>query len=165
MRCSSRPVRTLAVTALVPVALLTAGPTASAAPAPATADVQAGETQKAQLLAAINAERAAAGLPALRLDAAAVDSARQWAAHLARTGTLAHHPDLEASLVGQGATTWTLAGENVGVGPHVAQIHPAFMASPTHRANVLRPEFSEVGIGATEAADGQVWVAVHFLGG
>lgn len=39
------------------------------------------------------------------------------------------------------------AGENLAIAPNVAQAHAGLLASPDHRANILRPTFDEVGIG------------------
>jgi uncharacterized protein YkwD len=39
----------------------------------------------------------------------------------------------------------------------------AFMNSPTHRANILKPEYQYVGIGAYTAADGRFWTTEVYL--
>ena len=41
--------------------------------------------------------------------------------------------------------------------------HQALMNSPTHRKNILNPEYKYVGIGAYIAKDGRFWVTEHFL--
>lgn len=42
---------------------------------------------------------------------------------------------------------YALAGENLAVAPSAAEAHRGLMASPDHRANILRDDFDEVGIG------------------
>lgn len=43
---------------------------------------------------------------------------------------------------------YALAGENLAVAPTAAEAHDGLMASPDHRANILRAGFDEIGIGA-----------------
>lgn len=43
------------------------------------------------------------------------------------------------------------------------QGHQALMNSPTHRKNILNPEYRYIGIGAYIGDDGQFWVTEHFL--
>lgn len=120
-------------------------------------------TQKDQLLWITNAERARVGLGPLVLREGVADVARQWAAHLAGDLRLSHRSDLGGALNGAGVTGWRASGENVGSGPHVSDVHRAFMASSAHRAILLSPAYSQVGIGVT-AAGGRVWVTVNFVG-
>ena len=56
------------------------------------------------------------------------------------------------------AIRFTLAGENITVntfepGQTVATAQADLMSSPTHRANILRPEFNLVGVGIAVAAN------------
>lgn len=145
-----------------------ASPSAAAAPArsvalaASTADGSE-PTQKEQLLYITNAERARAGLAPLTLRTGVADVARQWAANLARDGRLGHRPDLGPALAREGVTGWRTTGENVGYGPHVSDVHRSFMASPSHRAILMSPDFTEIGIGVT-ASGGRVWVTVDFVG-
>lgn len=41
--------------------------------------------------------------------------------------------------------------------------HQALMNSPTHRKNILNPDYKYIGIGAYIAKDGRFWVTEHFL--
>ena len=145
--------RTSAITPL-------AHPATPAVPAPAA---PAAPTQKAQLLELVNAERRQAGLAPLALHDGVADVARSWAAQLAREGALRHRPDLTDALGRAGVTDWSTAGENVGYGPDVREVHGRFMGSASHRRNVLDARFTHVGIGVT-AADGRVWVTVDLVG-
>ncbi len=45
----------------------------------------------------------------------------------------------------------------------VEEGHKALMNSPTHRANILKPEYEYVGIGAYTAPDGRFWTTEIFL--
>lgn len=54
------------------------------------------------------------------------------------------------------------AGENVAHAQTVALAHRALYASPSHRANMIRAEFSQVGVAVVDDPDGSVWVAEVF---
>jgi uncharacterized protein YkwD len=43
--------------------------------------------------------------------------------------------------------TYEAAGENLAIAPSVKEAHEGLMTSTDHRANILRPQFDEVGIG------------------
>ncbi len=113
----------------------------------------------AQLVAMINAGRAAAGVPALIPHAELTAKAEAWADRMAATGCACH------SRLTDGITVaWRRLGENVGRAPDLAAMHQAFMASAGHRANLLDRAWQWVGVGVTRAA-GQVWVAEVFMDG
>jgi uncharacterized protein YkwD len=109
-----------------------------------------------------NSLRASRGLPALQEHGQLTDKAEAWAQHMARTGRLAHS-DLSAGLDG---LAWRALGENVGVSTPTADtlrtIHERFVASSTHRANLLNSRFTHMGVGVATSADGRVWVAEVF---
>lgn len=109
------------------------------------------------LLALTNADRSTNGLAPL---AGAPDLrafAQRRAEELMRAGKLWHTSNL-----GTEVTNWRVVGENVGRGPTLPDIESAFMASPTHRANILRPEFSEAGVGVVWDGVDRFYVAVIF---
>ncbi|HEY3493779.1 MAG TPA: CAP domain-containing protein, partial [Polyangiaceae bacterium] len=58
--------------------------------------------------------------------------------------------------------TPTLLGENVAHARNALLAHRALWASPSHRANLLEPNYDSVGIGVAEDADGSVWVSELF---
>lgn len=105
----------------------------------------------------VQGERAGAGLPpyAGASDLAAV--ARGQAQRMAAEGRLYHNPRLSSEVSG-----WEAVGENVGRGPSVEAIHQAFMASPTHRSEIMSTTFTQAGVGVAVAADGEIWVAEVF---
>lgn len=150
-RAAAVPARPLPAALVAFLALLLAS-VAVATPAHAAS----GSDLEARFVAAVNAERAAAGLPALRVADELVSVGRQHAQRMASTADLHHNPNL-----GNDVTGWDKVGENVGRGPDVGRIHAAFMASPSHRANVLDPAWTEVGMGVV-VVDGQVWVTELF---
>lgn len=112
----------------------------------------------------LNADRTSNGLPTLVDYQAADTKAQAWAEHLAANSSIPPvlaHSDLTD---GYQAGTWCHLGENVGAGPSVESIEPAFMASPLHRANILNPDYDHVGTGvATNATTGYVFVVQEFV--
>ena len=80
---------------------------------------------------------------------------------MARAGSLFHTLDVGIYLRSIDWRTW---GENVGYTPgDVGSVQEAFMASPTHRENILDGAFRQVAIGAVRV-DGTLWVTVFFYG-
>ncbi len=63
---------------------------------------------------------------------------------------------------------WHHMGENLAYANSVRGAERMFMSEPpfqqNHRANILNPLFTEVGIGVAKAPNGQVWVTQDFIG-
>lgn len=116
------------------------------------------------LFAALNHERAAAGLPALTWNPQMAIAAREHAIRMARTGGISHQfsgePDLKQRTSTAGAKFSTVA-ENVGVGESSITLHSAWMHSPGHRANILDPVVTSVGISAV-VYRGRLWAVQDF---
>lgn len=107
-------------------------------------------------LAAVNVERAKAGLGALveRTDIRSV--ARSHSQVMAQETRLHHNPNFSSQITG-----WQRVSENVGFGPSVESIHRALMNSEGHRRNILDDRVTEAGIGVV-IKDGRVWVTQNF---
>jgi len=108
-------------------------------------------------VAATNQARAAVGLPGLSVSADLTVAATHQAQSMADADALFHTPNLGARLC-----CWVMVGENVGDGPSESVIQAAFMASPEHRANILRAAFTQVGIGYVIDKRGTLWVSEVF---
>jgi uncharacterized protein YkwD len=104
----------------------------------------------------INVSRTARGLHPLtvKTDLTAVASA--WAATMAKHGSLSHNPKLGTAIKG-----WTGLAENVGMGQTEPQLHAAFMHSAPHRANILAPIYSQIGVGVV-VIDHELYVVEDF---
>jgi uncharacterized protein YkwD len=92
--------------------------------------------------------------------------AHAWAKHLARSGTLAHNPDLTAQITKR-CPEWTAIGENVGVvyGEGVDPLFRAYMNSPEHRANILDRRYRQIGIATVKVVRNgstQEWDVMDF---
>jgi len=113
-----------------------------ASPAVATDDAAA-------ILAQVNQARAAVGAPPLRLSSAMSAVATAWSSHLAASGAcpggLAHNRSFSTQI----PRGWTAAGENVAcnTSADALGLETQWMSSPPHRANILNPAYTDIGIG------------------
>ncbi|HVD62704.1 MAG TPA: CAP domain-containing protein [Lapillicoccus sp.] len=139
----------------------TSAPTPPATPSPPPSTTGTA-TYEGQILALVNAERTAAGLPALTAQACPDEFAEPWSPHMAAEGGLSHQ-SLGPVLSRCGARA---AAENVGMNSSSspASMVAAFMNSPGHRANILGASYSGIGIGAYRDSGGVWWVTQDFVG-
>jgi hypothetical protein len=105
----------------------------------------------------INAARRSAGRPALSYRSDLASVANRHSQRMASKNSLYHNPNL-----GGAVRNWRAVGENVGRGGDVASLHQAFMNSPSHRANILDRDFTEVGVGVVVDGNGIMWVTEVF---
>jgi uncharacterized protein YkwD len=115
-----------------------------------------------ELLALVNRDRAAAGLPALVRDVRLQDIARGHSREMARTGEVVHVSDKSGGAMDRvraahlSPVPRTLA-ENVGRAFSTVEVENGFMGSPSHRANIFNPDMTHIGIGvAVGQAEGGV---------
>ena len=140
--------RHLTVTAVLVLLAVVAAPPSGAAAEP----VAAREAFTARVVELTNAERARAGLAPLMINPNLVGAAQGYAEVLASGDCFAHTcgpvPELERRIEQAGYTAWIALGENIASGyPSPEQVVATWMASAGHRANILNPDFAEVGVG------------------
>jgi|HubBroStandDraft_1064217.scaffolds.fasta_scaffold02903_10 uncharacterized protein YkwD len=139
----------------------------SGEPAPGEEDAVSRSRDDAGALARMLAvARAGAGQLALARDGRLDQVALGHSLRMSRAQVLAHdvgdgNPDARLAAAGLDVR---MAGENVAHAPTLAQAHRALWESPSHRLNMLRPEFQRVGIGVTHGQAGDVWVTEIFAG-
>jgi hypothetical protein len=104
-----------------------------------------------------NADRTGRGLRPLASVAELQSFAQRRAVEMAKAGRLWHTPNLGSQI-----SNWNRLGENVGRGPKLTDIEQAFMASASHRENILYPTFTEVGVGVISDGGPYLYVAVIF---
>ena len=117
--------------------------------APATA--MAGSTQnETALLRQMNVVRAQHGLGRLTFDPTLGRAARSHSRSMLASNVFAH--GAFGSRMLQFGVRGSLAGENLAWGTGTSGtpqgVVAAWLASPEHRANLLRPSFTRVGVGA-----------------
>ncbi|MEP6651239.1 MAG: CAP domain-containing protein [Lapillicoccus sp.] len=137
-------------------------PTPSPKPTPPPPPQTGTAAYESQILALVNAERAAAGLRALSAQPCPDGFAEPWSPTMAAAGGLSHQA-LEPLLSRCGAHA---AAENVGMtsARDPAAMVSLFMNSPGHRANILGASYTGIGIGAYRDSRGVWWVTQDFVG-
>ena len=130
---------------------------APAPPAPAAAP--ADPSAEGQVLALVNAERAAAGCGALSADSGLASVARAHSADMRDRGFFDHvnldglDPFDRAERAGISARA-----ENIAYGQaDAAEVMTAWMNSSGHRANILNCSLTRLGVGVAEGAGGPWW--------
>ena len=166
---AEKPVATAALTAIpsaeptatptaLPTATPTPAPTAVSTPAPTATPVPASggslSSLAAEVVGQVNQERAAQGLSPLHVDpdlsAAACVRAREIAHSFSHV-----RPD------GRGWSTVSAKayGENIAMGQKTAdKVMAAWLSSPGHRENILRPSFGSIGVCAWRENGVIYWV-------
>ena len=113
---------------------------------------------------AVNVDRATHGLPLVTVDAELTAMAHGWAAQMASDGLLYHSPlwHRHRWLPGGGSV---IASENIA-GPgdcySAAVWEVGWMGSPSHRANILDPDWTRFGGAVVTGADGRTWAVQEF---
>jgi uncharacterized protein YkwD len=120
------------------------------------------DEDEARLVELVNAERTSGGLAPVAADWAIGQVARGWTAQMAAAGSLAHNPAYAAQI--WASLPCGAVAENVGFASSLDQVHAALMNSPAHRANILNPAFSRIGVGVAADGSGRLWVTEDFCG-
>lgn len=117
-----------------------------------------GARVQAAVLCLVNAQRALVGLPALRVNPTLAAAANIHGVQLVRSGDFSHAGPRGSSPLDRARAAGyrpcrgrgCLVGENLAWGVHAgatpAVIVRDWMASPEHRANILRPDFRDTGV-------------------
>jgi uncharacterized protein YkwD len=134
----------------------------SAAPEPEPAVTPAAPVAagpEAQVVALVNAERAAAGCAPVVADAALADVARAHSADMRDRGFFSHvNPDQLDPFDRAAQAGLSARAENIAQGqPDAAAVMAAWMDSPGHRENILNCELTALGVGVAEGAGGPWW--------
>lgn len=110
-----------------------------------------------ELFELLNRDRVANHLPELKWDDALFKAARKHALLMLDLNIMEHQlpgePGLEERLTNAGAR-FTYIAENIASGRDSASIHNGWMDSPGHRANILSPRATAVGIAVVRGTSG-----------
>ena len=104
-----------------------------------------------KMLALINAERSKVGLAPLQVDMELVRLARLKSQDMIEHNYFSHQSPTYGSpfdMMRAAGITYRLAGENLAGAPTVERAHTSLMNSSGHRANILNPNYTHIGIGA-----------------
>ena len=105
------------------------------------------------MLNLVNAERQKAGLLPLQNDMRLVDQSRKKSRDMIEKGSFAHTSPTYGTpfeALKNNGISYRYAGENLAGAPTVQRAHSSLMNSPGHRANILNPNFTHIGIGIVD---------------
>jgi uncharacterized protein YkwD len=116
----------------------------------------------ADVLTLVNNERANnGGIPPVAAHAPSAKVAFDYSVDMEQRNFFDHvnpeceDPGVRLTRAGIG---WSTYGENIAQGQTTAaQVMTAWMNSPGHRANILNPAFTRMGVGVRQAAGGTIW--------
>lgn len=117
-----------------------------------------------------NEARTEAGLPLLRVDPVLSAAAKAKGEDMLRVGYFAHESPSGRQpweWIDTSSYDYRYAGENLAMDfTSAGAIHDAFMASPTHRANILNANYEDIGVAVVSGSlDGHpVDLLVQFFG-
>lgn len=135
-------------------------PPAEGTDAPAAAkpvDERKLSAEEQQLFEATNTERTKARLPPLKIDPALLRMGREQSRLMADAGQISHAVNGQTFTIRMQAAKYPAqsAGENCAAGQETpAAAVAGWMLSPGHKANLLNPEFQELGVGITTSKTG-----------
>ena len=119
-------------------------------PKPGAGSTVNASAMQAEMLGYINAARADANLPALKLDAKLSEGATLKSQDMATNNYFSHDSPTYGSpfdMMRSLGISYGYAGENIAKHMSVKSAHDGFMNSPGHLANILNKNFKKVGLG------------------
>jgi hypothetical protein len=134
------------VAATIAAALIAVGLTVAPVSAPAADAAVSRELAIQQILADTNALRAQVGLRPLIRNTALDSVAQNWTQVQADNGGISHNGNLSAQI----PPGYNWRGENVAGGYTYKSVVAGWRASPGHYENIIRPEYTDIGIGYVE---------------
>jgi uncharacterized protein YkwD len=140
----------------------------------APTQAQAPDAAERELYQLVNRDRAAAGLWPVRRDARLEEIARAHSREMASTGQVGHVLERTGNVsdrMARARLRAAIVAENLALAYSARQAESGLMASPGHRANIMDPRFTHLGIGvvAGPPAEGsrsvQLYVTQVFAAG
>jgi uncharacterized protein YkwD len=115
----------------------------------------------------LNADRRANGLPTLKMNGSLVVLAENYGEDMIKRNYFSHYnPEGQSPFdrMRNYGISYRYAGENLAINNSVDAAERALMNSPGHRANILNPNYTEVGVGVNYDSRGSVYVVQEFIG-
>jgi uncharacterized protein YkwD len=120
-----------------------------------------------QVLALVNQERASAGLSPVAWHAPAGQVAFEHSVDMDVRSFFSHvNPDGDgpSDRIDAAGISWSRLGENIAMGyPTPEDVMDGWMTSSGHRANILNPDFTHLGVGVRENGGGGPWWTQNFV--
>jgi len=124
-------------------------------------------TIESQVVTLVNKERAKVGLQALKTGSTLSYVARLKSQDMVNKGYFSHTSPTYGSpfnMMEHFGLNFSAAGENIAYGqPTPATVMNAWMNSPGHRANILNPSFTYIGVGAAKNSVGVIYWTQEFM--
>jgi uncharacterized YkwD family protein/spore coat assembly protein SafA len=128
-------------------------------------NIDATKNIEVQVQELVNQERSKAGLKPLQMDWELQRVARTKACDMANKGYFSHQSPTYGSpfdMMKQFGISFKTAGENIAMGQRTpAEVMQSWMNSTGHRENILKADFTHIGVGY--CANGNHWVQM-FIG-
>lgn len=125
------------------------------------------KAQESEVVRLVNVERSKHGLQLLKENWELSRVARYKSADMAKLGYFSHTSPTYGSpftMMENFGIRFTSAGENIAMGQRTPQeVMNAWMNSPGHRANILSPSFSQIGVGLAKNANGTAYWTQMFI--
>lgn len=121
----------------------------------------------ATMVSLVNQARAQSGLKALSQDSQLTNIAGLKSADLANNNYFSHNSPTYGSpfdMMKKYGVSYLYAGENLAMNQNVQSAENALMNSPDHKANILNPSFTNIGVGITQKSDGSKIYVQMFIG-
>lgn len=138
----------------------------SASPASTTTGVTNAVAAEQQAVSLLNADRRANGLPDLQVDSRLTTLAQNYAQDMINRNYFSHtNPEGQTPFdrMTQAGISYSYAGENIAQAQNVQAAEVAFMNDAGHRANILSPNYTAVGIGVAYDNNGNIDVVQDFI--
>ncbi|ACA45808.1 serine protease [Clostridium botulinum] len=124
-------------------------------------------TLEKEVVTLVNAERAKAGLPALKANAELSNVARLKSQDMIDKKYFSHTSPTYGSpfdMMKKFGVKYSAAGENIASGyPTAKAVVDGWMNSPGHKANILSKSFTEIGVGLAKSSDGTYYWTQMFI--
>lgn len=127
--------------------------------APTETSVKTDSKLAKEVLALVNAERAKVGAAPLTWDSTLAKIAEDYSVDMVKTNNFSHTgkdgSTLGSRLAKGGVKYTTTAGENIAFGQKTAKaVVESWMKSEGHKANILNPKFTKMGVGVAYDSNG-----------
>ncbi|NIA25705.1 MAG: hypothetical protein GWP04_09070 [Gammaproteobacteria bacterium] len=132
-------------------------------PAAAADDLTIDDEAATEIFDLLNRSRVEEGLDPLAWSAALADVGQAYATEMYLGGFFSHESPVSGNVadrVKKAGIPYRILGENLALAATPQIVHDGLMASPGHRENILRPEFTRVGIGVVAGPLGLMVVQV-----
>lgn len=130
-------------------------------------NVSAVKTQEDEVVRLVNIQRAKNGLQALKANWQLSRVARIKSQDMATKGYFSHTSPTYGSpftMMESFGLKYSSAGENIAMGQRTpAEVMNGWMNSPGHRANILSPSYSEIGVGLAKNSSGSLYWTQEFI--